>query len=257
MPDWEIDEAGPENLVAQDGVDRDKDGLASIPFRQPLSGKSDLQFRAHKTLDKAAGFFSAALPQPQVLSPGPAILAVAPADNVELVPDAKSIQGLIRQQMPCLLNFPGGSKTLFIIAARGQAPFLPPECECIPPCERGCGKLRPPRRKLGKGDATACLFHRLRGGGSSPVGRSADAGRPQPHGNPARRKAFNRQDRYGKSRAPVPGGTVRMRVNLPEPCIGRCETIVQFAASLPALELSTRTSWSVPLVVLARCRIHR
>jgi hypothetical protein len=48
---------------------------------------------------------------------------------------------------------------------------------------------------------------------------------------------------------PAGAGIVRMRVSLPEACIGRCELIVRYTALMPALELSTRTSWSVPLVM--------
>ncbi|MGA2799338.1 MAG: hypothetical protein ABSE63_17285 [Thermoguttaceae bacterium] len=48
---------------------------------------------------------------------------------------------------------------------------------------------------------------------------------------------------------PIPAGMVRMRVSLPEACIGRCELTVRYTAGMPALELSTRTSWSVPLVM--------
>ena len=106
MSDWEIDEAGPENLAAQDGIDRDESGTVSIPLRQPSSGKLELSFRAHKMLGKSAAGFSVALPVPQVPSPGPAILAVVPADNVELTPDEDSIQGLTRRQIAPPMKLP-------------------------------------------------------------------------------------------------------------------------------------------------------
>ena len=54
MPDWEIDEAGPENLVAQDSIDHDENGLVTIPLQQPASGRLELRLRAYKMLRKSA-----------------------------------------------------------------------------------------------------------------------------------------------------------------------------------------------------------
>ncbi len=45
MPDWEIDEAQPENLVALDGIDRDENGMLSLPLHQPTAGKLELRLR--------------------------------------------------------------------------------------------------------------------------------------------------------------------------------------------------------------------
>ena len=47
----------------------------------------------------------------------------------------------------------------------------------------------------------------------------------------------------------VPAGMVRMRVGLPEASIGQLDLTVQYTTSLPPLEISTPTSWSVPLVM--------
>ena len=46
------------------------------------------------------------LPQPQASAPASAIIAVLPADNVELIPDNKAMVGLVRQQVAAPLELP-------------------------------------------------------------------------------------------------------------------------------------------------------
>ncbi len=252
MPDWEVDEAGPENLVAQESVDRDEKGVVSIPFRQPAAGKLELHFRAHKTLDKTAGYFSAALPQPQVLSPGPAIVAVAAADNVELTPDAKSIAGLIRQQSALPVKLPQRQQDAFFYRSEGkEAVFaarmsvhprrITVDAESRVHLQADSAKVT---QRFAYSIAYEAVDHLL-----------LDV--PQTLAGPNRMEILHDgKPLTAKIVTDIPeilaaGSTVRIRVNLPEPCIGRCELTVQLAADFPALELSKRTSWSVPLVMLA------
>ncbi len=252
MPDWEIDEAGPENLVAQEGVDRGENGLVSIPLRQPSSGKLELRFRAHKTLDKSAGFFSVALPQPQVLSPGPAIVAVAAADNVELKPDVKSMQGLIRQQIAPPVKLPERRQEALYYRSEGKDAVF-------------AAQMRVHPRRV---TVDAANYVHLQEDSAEVTQRftySIDYEavdhllldvpqtlvRPnrveiQHNGKPLTAKTVTESPEV-----PVPDGTVRMRVSLPEASSGRCELIVQFAAGFPALAFSTPTAWKVPLVMPA------
>lgn len=98
IPGWELDEVGPDHLVAVDGVTVNGDRIA-IPLVQPTAGTLELHVRAHRTLDAKAKSFSVALPRPGASATGPASVAVVAADNVELTPDPQAIRGLSRQRV--------------------------------------------------------------------------------------------------------------------------------------------------------------
>ena len=126
-----MDEVGPDNLVAVDGVTQSAGNLA-IPLIQPSSGTMELQLRAHRAIAARATSLAAALPQPQASSNGPASLAVVAADNVELTPNRQAIQGLVRQQTAPpsdrknRKNCPSVSKSRSTIAARAARPCSRP-----------------------------------------------------------------------------------------------------------------------------------
>lgn len=96
IPGWELDEVGPANLVAAAGVAL-SGNEAAIPLAQPASGTLELQLRAHHVLEAGAKSLRAALPRLQADSIAPASVAVVAADNIELTPDSRSIEGLQRQ----------------------------------------------------------------------------------------------------------------------------------------------------------------
>jgi hypothetical protein len=97
VPGWELDEIGPDNLVALDGVTH-HDNKIAVALARPSSGTLELHLRAHRAADAKAGSLSIALPQPQANSVGLASVVVVPADNVELTPDTRRIEGLARQR---------------------------------------------------------------------------------------------------------------------------------------------------------------
>ncbi len=99
MPGWELDEVGPDNLVAVDGVTQSGSDVA-VPLVQPSSGTVELQLRAHRAIEAGAKLLTISLPQPRAGSSVPASVAVVAADNVELTPDNRLIEGLVRQRTP-------------------------------------------------------------------------------------------------------------------------------------------------------------
>lgn len=113
LPGWELDEVGPDNIVAVAGVVAGS-GNVAVPLIQPMSGVVELRLRAHRALDAGAKSFRTGLPQPKVNSAAPLSLAVSPADNVELTPDAAKIEGLARQR---------GSQAQQRLPERQQDPF--------------------------------------------------------------------------------------------------------------------------------------
>ena len=107
MPDWQIDEVGPESVVAIDGVPTGTPGpLLSLPLVSPTIGQFEVRLKAHRPLPAEAKSLSLALPQPQASAPAAAVVAVLPADNVEILPDSQATTGLLRQQAAVPLELP-------------------------------------------------------------------------------------------------------------------------------------------------------
>jgi hypothetical protein len=250
MPDWEIDDAGPENIVAQDGIDRDENGIVSIALQQPTSGKLEIHFRGHKTLEKSAKILTIALPAPQVLSPAPAIVAIVPADNVELTPDVNSTQGLIRQQIAPPMKLPERRQdAIFYRSEHSNAIFaaaMSVHSRRVTLDATDYVQLEPKAAKVTQKFAYAVAYE--------PVDHLLlDV--PQVLAGPNRMeilhngKALTAKIINESDEGAVSAGMVRMRVGLPEASIGQLDLTVQYTASLPALEDSSPMSWSVPLVV--------
>ena len=107
MPDWQIDEVGPEGVVAIDGVATGVSGpVLSVPLVSPTIGPFEIRLKAHRPLPAEAKSLSVTLPQPHASAPAAAVVAVLPADNVELMPDSQATTGLLRQQAAVPLELP-------------------------------------------------------------------------------------------------------------------------------------------------------
>ncbi len=107
MPDWQIDEVGPESVVAVDGVPTGAAGpLLTLPLVSPTIGQFEVRLKAHRPLPAEAKSFSVTVPQPQASAPAAAVVAVLPADNVEIMPDSQATTGLLRQQAAVPLDLP-------------------------------------------------------------------------------------------------------------------------------------------------------
>ncbi len=105
IPGWELDEVGPDSLVAVDGVTVNS-GTLSIPLVQPSSGSMELQLRAHRAIEAGATSLAVPLPQPRTSTVGAASVAVVAADNVELTPNNQAIEGLVRQRSAPPMRLP-------------------------------------------------------------------------------------------------------------------------------------------------------
>lgn len=106
LPDWQLDEIGPDNLVAREGVVAGQNGVFSIPLVQPSMGQIEITFRARRTVSRDAKTLTLPLPKPQAAICGPAAVVVLPADNVELTPKVDAMVGLVRQQVAPLMKLP-------------------------------------------------------------------------------------------------------------------------------------------------------
>jgi hypothetical protein len=105
LPDWELDEVGPDNLVAVDGVAVNDAQVLSIPLLQPSTGLLEVRVRAHRAIAANAKSLRLPLPQPKANSLAPALLAVVAADNVELTP-GKAMVGLTRESAALQITLP-------------------------------------------------------------------------------------------------------------------------------------------------------
>ncbi len=99
MPDWQLDDVGPDNVVAVDGVPADASGpTLTLPLVSPSVGQFEIHVKAHRPLPPDAKSFSFVLPQIQASAPAAAAVKILPADNVEIAPIAATTTGLMRQQ---------------------------------------------------------------------------------------------------------------------------------------------------------------
>lgn len=105
LPGWELDEVGPENLVASDAI-VDQSGLRSIPLTQRSIGPIELSIRAHRKIPAGSKSISVELPRPRADSQASAAVVVLPADNVELTPTPDAMTGLVRQQVAPQMKLP-------------------------------------------------------------------------------------------------------------------------------------------------------
>ena len=100
---WELEDVGPDNLVAADVVADAPRGLVSIPLKQESMGQIELVLRARRPLPANAKSLVLELPRLRGPAEGsllaaPATVAILPDDNVELIPDEGALVGLVRQQ---------------------------------------------------------------------------------------------------------------------------------------------------------------
>jgi hypothetical protein len=123
LPGWELDEVGPENLVASDAI-VDQSGLRSIPLTQRAIGPIELTIRAHRKIPAEGKSISVELPRPRADSQASAAVVVLPADNVELTPSPDATTGLVRQQVAPQMKLPERQQDpLFYRAEPAKATF--------------------------------------------------------------------------------------------------------------------------------------
>lgn len=95
-PEWVIEESGPAGAVDVAGVTAE-DGQVTIPFSQALAGDAIVELRASLPLAKDAAGMTWRLPVPRADLVGPATVVVTSRSDIELVPDAERVAGLVRQ----------------------------------------------------------------------------------------------------------------------------------------------------------------
>jgi len=96
---WAVDEAGPAGIVDVAALTVE-DGRLVIPFAQPLSGDAVVELRCVRAIDRQDEELTWQLPVPQADLVGPATVVISSDSDIDLVPDAEGIRGLVRQTGP-------------------------------------------------------------------------------------------------------------------------------------------------------------
>ncbi|MGA2067221.1 MAG: hypothetical protein ABSG86_19775 [Thermoguttaceae bacterium] len=255
MPDWQIDEVGPDSLVAVDGVPKGTPGGAlSIPLVQPSSGQFEVRLRAHRSLGAQAKSLVVPLPQPQATAPAsvtlvvlPAVLVVLPADNIELIPGGEATTGLFRQQGAIPIELPprqqeplfyrSEAKAVFAAEIRRHVRQISVDVASQADLDAQGGRVEQKLAYMVSYEPTDHLMlevpRNLAESGRMELKCDGQATTPVALGE-------------GADDASKP---VRMRVALPKPTIGLCELLIRYRLAPHKLSAENRAVVSVPLVM--------
>lgn len=130
LPGWRLIEAGPEHIVASDGV-TDEGGEVTIPLARPMSGSVELRLSADRKIGAKPGSLSVPLPVLEVDSLRPAACTVLPADNVKLIPDEERLTGMSpRAGPPSTAASKGQQKPLYYLVT-GDRPVFAAELRVL------------------------------------------------------------------------------------------------------------------------------
>jgi len=249
LPDWEIDQVGPENVVVADGLAGEDNGMLTIPLAQPSTGQIEVRIVAHRTIAEGAKSLLISLPQPRVDSLGPAALVVVPGDNVRLIPSRAAMAGLVRQQVAPQIEIPerqqdplfyrgDGTKAVFAADFSILSQEIAVEVNSWLQLERRSSKMEQKLTYMISNEPADALI--------LEVPRSlVESGRLEllHEGQPIAPVALPES-------APADDASpVAMRVDLPGGCIGLCELVVRHPVTLPNLLPNQPATVVVPLVM--------
>jgi hypothetical protein len=124
LPNWRVEQIGPDFLIDAEALDREKREPLLIPLKaaaMPDSGEFTLQVDATQEIVAGSGSISIALPRPEAKASARAVVAVLPADNVELTIAENELQGLEREPFPPQLELPVRQQTPQFFRERSDA----------------------------------------------------------------------------------------------------------------------------------------
>ena len=133
MPDWQIDEVGPESVVAIDGVPTGAPGpVLSLPLVSPTIGQFEIRLKAHRPLpaDGEVAFLGPSATAGQRAGCGGGSGASRPTTS-RSCPTARPPPDCCGSRWPCRWNFPRGSRNRCSTAAMPPRPCSRPSCAAI------------------------------------------------------------------------------------------------------------------------------
>jgi len=271
---WDVDEVGPPGLVDAASVTTEGRRLV-IPFVQPLSGDAVVEIRGGRSVDRDAGRLGWDVPVPQADLLGPATVVIASQSDIEILPDAAGLRGLVRQVTPASLRPDADRFTLAYRLDGGPGRFeaarrfLPRRVDATIAAQADVDAADTVVRETIRFDVAhvpmefvtlavprevvraGTLEVRQNGQLLNPVAEPEDA--PAPPADTVTAAAAATAD--AGPRPPV--DAVPMRALLAVPLLGTGEVVVQFELPTPPLKLETTLQYDLPLVVPAGARLGR
>jgi hypothetical protein len=125
IPGWDIDEIGPPEMLEADVPPLNAGPTLAVPLLQPLSGEFQVTVKAHHDLPPDNSRVEFALPIPTADVLGPAVVALAAADNIRVRPKDAELQGLVRTAVAPRIKLPPHEQSpLFFRGEQPQAVFV-------------------------------------------------------------------------------------------------------------------------------------
>ncbi|MEX2139291.1 MAG: hypothetical protein WD894_08525 [Pirellulales bacterium] len=247
IPGWQVDEIGPASIVDLKSVVSGEDARMKLPFVEAMVGDVEITVRAHRSHSANPGDIELHLPVLKEAIVGPATVAIVPDDNVELATRTDQLVALSRQRAPATLRLPSRRQDSQIFRAeRANAKYV-------------AGLAVQPQK------ITVSVAN------SAAIGRSGvdveQRFQYQVFYEPIDRLSFalpsgvaaaNGIEMYVNYERIQPEVTaddqqsdqsLRMQLELPEPCIGSVEVVSRFHLPLDELRPATTVPLDIPLLM--------
>ena len=268
LDDVEIDEVGPPSVVDAAAVTTDG-GRLVIPFVQPLAGDAVVEIRGGLVVAADAARVGWGIPAPQADLLGPATVVIASQSDIEILPDASAMRGLVRQVTPASLRPDADRFTLAYRldggAGRFQAArrFLPRRVDASIAAQADVDTADTIVRETIRFDVahvpmefvTLAVPRDVVRAGTLEVRQNGQLLNPVVADEEPAPPAAESAAAEPAARSPL--DAVRMRAMLAVPLLGPGEVAVQFELPTPQLKLETTLQFDLPLVVPADARMGR
>lgn len=245
---WSVDRVTPAEFVVQplslDNVAPLR--IALSPSALAGTGSFELRVEAHQPLDNRQPLTLTPLRCPETTAT-PALVVIAPADNTEVIPDPDATVGLITDQLPASVN----------VASSQQAPLVFRE---EPASDRPVFVARVRKRDqaisvqvstTAVGDSrqlnvTQVFSYQV----SFEPMRQLVLESPVPLASLARLQitAGGQAAKWVAEEPGAAGAAARIRAELPQPGMGRCDFTVSYGVAVTGLKLNEQRSWRLPLL---------
>jgi hypothetical protein len=273
LGDWEVDEVGPSSVVDVAAVSSEG-GRLVIPFAQPLSGDAVVEIRGGRRIEPGADRIGWRIPTPQADLVGPASIVIGSQSDIELLPDAAAIQGLVRHVAPSSLRADADRTTLAyrldgsegVFAATRR--FLPRRVDAIVSVQADIDDDAMLVRETIRLDVAHAplefiafdMAEEVARAGTLEIRQNGQLLNPIEESAGDDRVEVSSPDAVEPVDAP-PGdassGRVRLRAMLAVPLLGLGEVTVQYELPTPTVPAETTVAEELPLALPAAVRIGR
>ncbi len=284
VPGWEVEEVGPPGVVDAAGVVVDN-GVAVVPFLQPLAGDVVIELRCSRAVDRSVDSLRWTTPVPQADLVGPGSVVITSDADIELIPENQFIEGMSRQVATSLERAGGDSLQMAYRVEAAEAifaatrRFLDRQTDASVTTQVDVAAAMLTARQVLRLDVAhvplefvewqvpEALFKsgnlevRQNGELLTPevVGVSADEPgvpvSPAASAEPAEAIGQQTGDDAGADATRLP--QVLLRTLLPEPLLGSGELVLRYRQPLPEIPDETTVAVSVPLLLPENAVIGR